>query len=982
MELSRREFLKLGGAGVPSILALETLGFDWVSAAYPNGLSVLKKRIGEKTTICPYCGVGCGQIVAEENGKITNIEGDPDNPINEGALCSKGSSLYQVTNNPQRLTRVLYRAPGSAHWEEKDWNWAIDQVARRIKETRDAYWNNLDGEGHLINRTEALASLGSVFPNSEEAYLMSKMLRALGVVYIENEARICVSSAVAADIETVGRGPMSNHWIDLGNSDCIMVISGNIAETFPNAFKWITKAREKGAKLIHVDPRFTRTSAKADLYARVRSGTDIAFVGGIIRYVINDMESNPNKYNMTYIKEYTNASFLVHSNFTSPTDTLDGLFSGWDGSKYDKATWAYQSDATQSDNIKKDLTLTDPNCVFQLLKKHFARYTDDKVAEVTGTNKTIFQQICQTYATTGQKGKAGAIIFSSSACQHSIGTQAVRALGILQLLLGNIGVAGGGLDGITGAVNGLGCTLQGLVNHWGPGGDSVRPASSSEQTLSDYGGNKPRFTSILKAWYHDIDHDTSFNYLPKRSGDYSWQPLFKAIDDGKIKGLNCWGINPAVSGPNSEAVRRTLAKLAWMVVIDLWETETAAFWKPEAGSNPLGIGTEVFLLPAAHPLEKEGSVCNSGRLNQWRYKGAEPPGEARSDLWIINKLMLKLKELYAGQTQKNAQAINDLTWDYGEPPDVHTVAKEMNGYDLSTGKLLSSPGQLKDNGTTSCGNWLWCGMYSGDGNKAAQRGTADPSGIGLFPDWGWAWPLNRRIMYNRASVDLDGRPWDDKRPVIQWNATTEEWEGDVPDGGTPPISLGGGYPFIMKPQGRGHLFGPGRPDGPLPEHYEPWESPVSNLMSPQQNNPAIVAWETTAKGTAADYPIVATTHRLVEHMHTGTVTRRLPWLAEMMPEMFVEMSHELAAEKGIANGDTVIVESARGSNVRGKAMVTLRIKPFQINGTTVHQISLPWHCGYMGLSKGDSANLLSSRVGDPNTGIPEFRAFLCNLRKA
>ena len=976
MELSRRDFLKLSGAGTGGLLLYGILKQDKALAATKQ--LPLKKRIGERTTICPYCGVGCSAIMAVEDGKIINIEGDPDSPINEGSLCSKGASLYQVANNEYRLTKPRHWQPGTAEWTEMSWDSAIAAITAKIKETRDLAFTELDKDGNTINRTEAIASVATVFPNSEEAYLMSKMLRALGLVYIANEARICVSAAVAADAETVGRGPMSNHWIDLGNSNCIMVIGGNMAESFPVAFKWATRAKNKGAKIIHVDPRFTRTSAKADLYACVRPGTDIAFIGGMIRYVIEDMEANPSNYNMTYVKEYTNAAFLVNPDFAGPADKLDGLFSGWDGSKYDKKTWSYQSAPNQPDNIKKDPALTDPDCVFQLLKKHFARYTDDKVVEITGTDKATFQQICQTYAATGRTGKAGAIVFSSGACQHSTGTQTVRTFGILQLLLGNIGVAGGGLNGITGAVNGLGCTLQGLVNHWLPGADSVRPPNRTEQSLSDYGANKARLTSLLKAWYGDTDHNTGFNYLPKRDGDYSWQPLFKAIGDGKIKGLICWGMNPVVSGPNSAAVQRALGELDWLLVIDLWETETAAFWKPEAGANPAEIGTEVFVLPAAHPLEKEGSVCNSSRWNQWRYQGAEPPGEARSDLWIVNKLVLKLKELYRGQAEKNAAAITHLAWDYGDPPDVHLVAKEMNGYDLSTGKLLSSPGSLKDDGTTSCGNWLWCGMYTEDGNMAARRDTADPSGIGLFPGWGWAWPLNRRIMYNRASVDLDGNPWDTAHPVITWDGSN--WVGDVPDGGWPPVSTSGRYPFIMKPQGRGHLFGPGRTDGPFPEHYEPWESPLPNPMSPQQNNPAIKSWETVARGTAADYPIVATTHRVVEHLHTGSITRRLRWLVEMMPEMFVEMSRELAEERGIVGGDTVIVESARGS-IRGKAVVTARLKPYRVNGTTIHYISLPWSWGYMGLSKGDSANRLTVRIGDPNTGIPEFRAFLCNVRK-
>jgi len=972
MDLGRRDFLKVSTAGGFAVLAGLTPG----KVLAGHQAIPLKKRVGEITTVCPYCGVGCNAIMSELGGKLVNLEGDPDCPINEGSLCPKGASLYQVANNEERLTRVKHRASGAAQWTDISWDDAIAEVAARIKSTRDTHFDETDGSGNLVNRTMAIASLGSVFPNSEEAYLMGKMLRSLGIVYIENEARICVSAAVAADTESVGRGPMSNHWIDIGNSDCILILGGNFAESFPVAFKWATRAKQNGAKIIHVDPRFTRTSAKSDLYASVRPGSDIAFLGGMIRYVTADMEANPGNYNMEYVKQYTNAAYLVDPAFEGPADTGTGLFSGWSSTtqQYDKTTWSWQKDGTG--NILKDMTLSDPSCVFQLLKKHFARYTDDKVVEITGTDKATFQEICRTYAATGQTGKAGAIVFSSSACQHSTGTQLVRAMGILQLLLGNMGVAGGGLDGITGAVNGLGCTLQGLVNHWGPGADSVRPPKASEPNFPDYGGNKARFASILKTWYRGKDPSVSYQYFPRRDGDYSWQPLFKAIDDGTIEGLICWGTNPAVSGPNSVSARQALRKLKWLVVIDLWETETANVWQLE------DCATEVFLLPAAHSVEKEGSVCNSGRWNQWRYKGAEPPGDARSDLCIINKLMLKLKELYAGQTAKNAAAINELTWDYtgygSEPPDVDEVAKEMNGYDLNTGKLLTSPGSLKTDGTTTCGNWLWCGMYTEDGNMMKRRNPTDPSLIGLFPEWGKAWPLNRRIMYNRASVNLAGESWDRVHPVLSFDGS---FVGDVPDGSTVPIDQGGGYPFVMKPEGRGYLFGPGRADGPFPEHYEPWESPVSNPMSPQQNDPLIKIWETEQKGTTPDYSVVTTTSRLVAHLHTGAITRRLPWLLELQPSMFVEMSPALAEEVGVNSGDEVIVESTRGS-ARGTAVVTSRLRPAQINGTKVHHVVLPWNWGYSGLSTGDSGNQLSPRVGDPNTGIPEFRGFLCKVSKA
>jgi len=986
-KLSRRHFLVLCAATNAGLL-LPT------GSAGAKGIGdfPLHKKIGETTTICPYCGVGCGVLMAVENGKIVNIEGDPDHPVNQGSLCSKGASLYQLANNERRLTKVLYRAPGSPDWEEKDWEWAIDQVARRIKETRDAGWLEKDEEGHLVNRTEAVASVGSVFPNSEECYLMSKAQRALGLVYIENEARICVSSAVAANSETLGRGPMTNHWIDLGNSDCIMAIGSNPAETFPNAFGWITQAKDKGAKLIHVDPRFTRTSAKADIYARLRSGTDIAFVGGMIKYVLDDMERNPGSYNMEYVREYTNASFLINPDF----DFSDGLFSGYDAEKgsYDKSIWQYQTD--EEGIPKMDKTLQDPDCVFQLLKKHFSRYDPDTVCSITGTAKDTYLEACQTFAATGAPERAGAIVLSSGACEHTHGSQNVRAYGILQLLLGNIGVSGGGLNGIAGAVNGLGCSLQGRLFHWLPG--SLPPPTAQYQTLDAYtsGVTKPKsnvpntaspwtarpnhIVSLLKAWYGDQateENGFAYHYLPKGSSNYSWFPLFEAMEAGTIKGLICWGINPAVSGPNSTSTREALSRLDWMVVIDLWETETADVWK-RPNVNPEDNKTEVFLLPAASPLEKEGSVTSSARWMQWRCKGAEPPGEAKDDLWIINRLMVRLRELYAEGGGPNAGAITDLAWDYGDQPDAHRVAKEINGYDLTTGKLLSGMGNLKDDGSTSCGNWLFCGSYTEEGNMAARRDPVDSTGIGLFPKWAWAWPANRRIWYNRASIDLDGNPWNREKPVIRWDATAEEWVGDVPDGGPSPGAI---YPFIMNWEGRARLFAAGMTDGPLPEHYEPWESPVANAMSSQQSDPVLKVWEADGAGDRKKYPIMATTFRVVEHLHTGSFTRNLPWLVEAMPDAFVELSEQLAAEKGITNGAEVVIQSARG-DMRAVAVVTKRLQPLNIDGQRVHQIGMPWGWGYVGLSKGDSANILTHRVADANTGIPEVRAFLCDIGKA
>jgi len=1001
MELSRREFLKASGAGVGSIFLLGALN-PGMTLASPSKISLLKKRIGEKTTICPYCGVGCGAIMAVEEGKLVNIEGDPEHPINQGSLCSKGSAIYQIANNERRLSKVLYRRPGGTAWEEKSWDWAIDQIAGKIKATRDANWIERDNDGYVVNRTEAIGCVGGSAHDDEEAYLMVKAMRALGLVYIETQARLCHSSTVAALAESFGRGAMTNHFNDIGNSDCIMIIGSNAAEQHPVSFKWVTRAMEKGAKLISADPRFTRTSSKADIYAKFRSGTDVAFIGGMIKYVLDDMERNPQNYNIVYVSEYTNASFLVDPNFKGAAD-LDGLFSGYDRTdrKYDKSTWKYQLDGNGIP--KKDKTLKDPNCVFQLLREQYARYTTDRVCNITGTPEDVYQQVCQTFAATGKTGRAGTIMYAMGTTQHTNGTQMIRSYAILQLLLGNIGVAGGGINALRGESNVQGATDHCLLWHILPGYlkvpqnkdtslqkylDRITPQSQDPKS-ANWWQNTPKYVvSLLKAWYGDAatnGNDFAYHFLPKVTAgeNYSHIALYEAMYAGSVSGLIVFGTNPAVSGPNLNLERKALEKLDLMVVMDLWETDTSVFWKAP-GVNSADIKTEVFLLPAAASMEKEGSIVNSGRWMQWRYKGANPPGEAQDDLWITNQIMLKLRELYAAEGGPNAEAITGLTWDYGEHPDPHQVAKEINGYDLTTGKLVPSFGKLKDDGTTSSGNWLYCASYTEEGNMAARRDPKDPSGIGLYPNWAWCWPVNRRIIYNRASVDLNGNPWDVEHPVIKWNSLTSKWVGDVPDGGWPPMAVDPEktkYPFIMKTEGHAHIFGPGLADGPFPEHYEPWESPITNPMSGTQSDPAIKVWRPEEQGSPDKYPIVATTYRLTEHWQAGAMTRNLPWLVELMPEMFVELSEELAAEKSITNGSKIIVESARG-RVEGVAIVTKRFQPFQLNGKRVHQVGLPWHWGYAGLSTGDSANLLTPHVGDANTMIPEYKAFLCNVRRA
>ncbi len=804
--------------------------------------------------------------------------------------------------------------------------------------------------------------------------------------------------------ETFGRGAMTNHWNDIANADVMMAIGSNPAENHPAAFGHIMVAKDRGAKLISVDPRFTRTSSKADIYAPLRSGTDIAFINGIIKYVLDDIQANPGNYNMTYITEYTNAPHLINPGYKGPAE-LDGLFSGYSESKrsYDKSTWQYQVD--DQGIPKRDKTLKDPNCVFQILKRHVARYTPEMVSQITGCPVDTFLLVAQTYASSGAVGKAGTIMYAMGTTQHTYGTQNIRAYAILQLLLGNIGVAGGGINAMRGESNVQGSTDHCLLSHILPGylkvpvnTDTTLEAhikratpTTNDPNSANWWSNYPKYiVSLLKAWYGNNatkDNDFGFHYLPKvQSGEnYTHIALFEAMDADKIKGMMVWGQNPAVGGPDANLERRAMDKLNWLLVADIWHTETANFWK-RPGADTANIKTEVFLLPALGSFEKEGSVTNSGRWMQWRWKGADGPGEAMDDLWMQDQLARRLMNLYAAEGGPSAESLTKLRWDYGQPhPDVHAVAKEINGYDLTTGKLMASFGGLKDDGTTSSGNWLYCASYTEDGNMAARRDSnPGPFNIGLYPKWGWCWPVNRRIIYNRASVDLNGVPWDKEHPVIWWQYQgADKWVGDVPDGGWPPINVdpeATKWPFIMKPEGFARLFGFGRTDGPLPEHYEPWESPVPNIISGQQNNPAIKIWRPGEQGTPDKYPIVCSTYRVCEHWQGGQMTRNMPWVIEAQPEPFCEMSVELAEENGIANGDKVIVESARGK-VEVVALVTKRFKPFQMNGRKVHQVGIPWHWGYTGLSTGASANELTPHVGDANTTIPEFKAFLVNVRK-
>lgn len=777
------------------------------------------------------------------------------------------------------------------------------------------------------------------------------------------------------------------------NTDCALIIGSNAAENHPMSFKWLMKAKEtRGAKIIHVDPRFCRTSARSDIYAPLRSGTDIAFIGGMINYIIQN-----NLYFRDYVVNYTNAPFIIEDGF----DFNDGLFSGYDPEKrkYDQSTWKYKTDA--DGNPLKDMTLEHPRCVFQLLKKHYERYDVDTVCKITGTPKELFLKVTETFAATGVPDKSGTILYAMGTTQHSVGSENVRAYAILQLLLGNIGVPGGGVNAMRGESNVQGACDMGLLMHVLTG---YMNAPTNDPVYADLAGylkketpkagfkvNTPKWlVSMLKAWYGDAatkENDFCYDYLPKRRADrnYSHIGLFEAMYDGDIKGLLVFGSNPFVSGPDANKETKALENLDWMVAADLFETETAAFWKKEAGADPKKIKTEVFFLPAAASYEKAGTITNSGRWIQFRWKAVDPVGEAMSDLEIFNILGKKMKEIYKDSTDPKDKPIQDLVWDYPEHDEaklLDEVQREINGYDLTTGKLMAKFADLRDDGTTSCGVWIYCGMYTEEGNKTQWRDNSDPSGMGVYPKWSFAWPANRRIVYNRCSADPAGKPWSEDKKVIWWEDGS--WTGiDVPDFivANAPTDPDGDKAFIMKDDGKGGLFAV-MADGPFPEHYEPWESPVKNLLSSVQFNPVAKIWDTpmNPQGSPDEYPIIGTTYRVVEHWQAGIMTRNCPWLAELMPEAFVEISKELAKEKGINNGDMVTIVSARGK-VKAVACVTPRFKPFEMNGKIYHEIGVIWHYGFQGIAKGDPANRLTPHIGCANSHTPEYKAFLCDIYK-
>jgi formate dehydrogenase major subunit len=814
-----------------------------------------------------------------------------------------------------------------------------------------------------------------------------------------------------------------------------------MAENHPVGFQWVMEARERGAKIIHVDPRFNRTSAMADIWLPLRAGSDIIFLGGLVNYVLTN-----NKEFREYVVRYTNAATILRDDFKD-TEELEGLFSGWDAEhkKYDPETWMYRSsprkqtaetpshsdvggghtkerggEAQDMSNFDWDFSLEDPQCVFQVLKRHFARYTPEVVERFCGIPKEAFLKAAETFTSASGPEKTAAICYAVGWTQHSNGVQIIRTAAILQLLLGNIGRPGGGILALRGHASIQGSTDIPTLYDILPGYLPMPVFAEDSHKLKEYikkhrvrigvwSNFDAYIVSLLKAYYGDAattENDFGFNWLPRVTGDHSHFGYWYDMLDGKMEGLFVMGQNPAVGSPNGKLQRSALSKLKWLVVRDMVEVETASFWldAPEVARGdvkPESIGTEVFLFPAAGTAEKEGTFTNTQRLLQYREKAVNPPGDATSDTWFIYHLGRRLKEKAKKDTRPRNAGLNALTWDYPvegpeREPVVSNVLKEINGWTIADHKQLPHMQNVKNDGSTACGAWIYCGVYPEEGrNRADERKPKDLLGHG----WGFAWPNDCRIIYNRASARPDGQPWSERKKLVWWDEVKKEWTGldnadykkdlapttpDDFDTGVGVTGLGGARPFTLHPDGVGWLYVPsGLKDGPLPTHYEPLESVIKNPLYAQQIDPAAAKKERPENPYAQEvadprYPYVLTTYRLTEHHTAGGMTRTLSHLAELQPDLFTEVSPELAAEIGLTHGDWATISTPRAS-IQVKVLVTRRMRPMWIDGRRVHQVGLPYHWGYKGMSKGDIANDLLAISEEPNVRIMESKALVCNI---
>jgi formate dehydrogenase major subunit len=855
-----------------------------------------------------------------------------------------------------------------------------------------------------------------------------------------------------------GRGGATTFQQDLQNADCIVIQGSNMAEAHPVGFQWVMEAKARGAKVVHVDPRFTRTSAVSDLHVPIRAGTDIAFLGGIINYVLQN-----EKYFREYVVAYTNGPTVVGDEFRD-TEDLEGLFSGLeaDDRSYDPTTWQYKGvdveaasgqrkqlyeernegggseravrssgrghsygsgGAQAPSKVERDDTMEHPRCVFQILKRHFSRYTPEMVEEICGVPQDTFAEVCELLAANSGRDRTTAFAYAVGWTQHSVGVQYIRTAAILQLLLGNIGRPGGGIMALRGHASIQGSTdiptlyniLPGYIPmphaHTEEGLDAFVRGTEAEKGY--WGNMRAYLVSLLKAYWGGAATEANeycFDYLPRLTGDHSTYPTVLAQIAGDSPGYFIVGENPAVGSSNARMQRLGLANLEWLVVRDFSLIESATFWKdgPEIESGELrteDIKTEVFFFPAAAHTEKNGSFTNTQRMLQWHWQAVEPAGAARSDLWFYYHLGRLIREKLEGSTDEMDRPVLDLTWDYPtegplREPMAEAVLAEINGWNAD-GDILSAYTDLAADGSTACGCWIYCGVYADGVNQAARRKPGLQQSW-VAPEWGWAWPANRRVLYNRASADPDGRPWSERKALVWWDESEGKWVGhDVPDFKVdkrpdyrPPEdaraedAIAGDDPFIMQADGKGWLYAPsGLTDGPLPAHYEPQDSPFPNLLYRQQRNPVRQVYKNrnnryhpSGNEPHSDvFPYVATTFRVTEHHTAGGMSRWLPYLSELQPEMFCEVSPDLAAERGLEHGGWATIITAR-SAIEARVLVTDRMRPVRFRDHLVHQVGLPWHWGPNGLSTGDAANDLIPISLDPNSHIQEDKAFSVDIR--
>ncbi|MBV9799464.1 MAG: molybdopterin-dependent oxidoreductase [Solirubrobacterales bacterium] len=826
-------------------------------------------------------------------------------------------------------------------------------------------------------------------------------------------------------------------------------MGSNMAEQHPVGFQWVVEAKERGAKVIHVDPRFTRTSAMADLHVPIRAGTDIAFLGGIVNYIFEH-----DAWFEDYVRHYTNGPVIINPEF-SDTEGGDhsGFFSGWnpDHTAYRIASWGYnrtggETTAGKSEQVAdvsgeqahgahgmkleggeppdRDESMKHEHCVLQLVRRHFARYTPELVATVCGCSREAFLKVAAALCENSGRERTSSVVYAVGWTQHTVGVQNIRAASIVQLRLGNIGRPGGGILALRGHANIQGSTDIPTLYNILPGYIPM-PHPQRHPTLDTFvelngpdtgawGNLRPFIVSLLKAWWGDAataDNEFCFDHLPRINGDHSHYAMMLRMLDGRVKGMFCVGQNPTVGSANAKLIRLALAKLDWLVVRDFQPTETGSFWmdSPEHESGEVraqDIQTEVFFLPAAAHTEKDGNFTNTQRLLQWHHKACEPPGDCRSDLQWIYHLGKTIREKLAGSDDPKDRPILELMWDYPlqgphDEPDAEHILQEISGRGPD-GSFLASYDELQDDGSTSCGSWIHCGIYKDGVNQAARKKPRTEQNW-IAHEWGWAWPKDTRLIYNRASADPDGNPWSERKRYVWWDPEQGQWTGlgDSPD--FPPTkapdfkpkrdakqmeAIGGDKPFILHPDGRGWLYAPtGLVDGPLPAHYEPQESPFSNPLYAQQHNPTRQtfrrpenAYHPADGEPGADvFPFVLTTYRLTEHHTAGGMSRTVPYLSELQPEFFCEVSPQLATDRGLAHGGWATIVTARQA-VEARVMVTDRIKPLEIQGRPMHLVGVPYHWGRVGIVTGDSGNELLPIALDNNVHIAEYKAATCDIR--